>query len=100
MKHMLNIEQSNYLVKLGCPSPKNTVNYTLGELMKMLPKTLTVKDEVYYLHISSNEDDWYIDYHNICEVLCMTFHPELVDALFNMIDRLHKTKYLNENFLR
>ena len=95
MKQILTVPQSAYLMKLEYSPPVNTVTYTLGELMKIIPKTISTDKTTYCLNILSNDEDWTVDYHDIKEVLYMAFHEELIDALFKMLVILAERNKLN-----
>lgn len=102
MKQYTTPEQTAKLIELGFEKPKMAApalkwvdgeptfepQYTIGELIEMLPKEindgLQSRLGVYIDHNKM----WAVDYSNILGELCSTYHTELIDALYDMIVKL------------
>ena len=99
-----NSEQTAKLIELGFEKPKgwyadgvtNNIklyvnidenpmmfNYSIGELIEMLPKSIKVNDCFFTLAISAGFDNWLVEYNDIAfgsqAGVCKA---ELIDALF------------------
>lgn len=91
MKQYLSPEQTAKLIELGF-EPKQAPadgawaddeNFTIGELLSFLPKSIKVNDLFFTLCIHSSNDYWIVEYADIAfgtqARLCK---EELIDALF------------------
>lgn len=114
MKQYLNREQTAKLIELGFEKPKNErwvldvanestpsiqnvvkrQDYSIGELIEMLPEAICEsKDDDYHYFLSIETDSltWKVFYESEDEVtLCSTFGVELIDALHSMLALLKK----------
>jgi hypothetical protein len=106
MKQYLSPEQTAKLIELGLPKPKGSysywrgnelvinINYSIGELIEMLPEAICEsKDDDYHYFLSIETDSltWKVFYESEDEVvLCSTFGVELVDALCSMVTVLKR----------
>ena len=102
MKQYTTPEQTAKLIELGFEEPKNRLvkqrfdcstsswivvgeegDYSIGELLSFLPKSIKVNDLFFTLCIHSSSDYWIIEYADIAfgtqARLCK---EELIDALF------------------
>lgn len=113
MKQYTTPEQTAKLTELGFEKPKNRLvkqrfdrstsswivvgeegNYSIGELIEMLPEAICEsKDDDYHYFLSIETDSltWKVFYESEDEVtLCSTFGVELVDALCSMLTILKR----------
>ena len=114
MKQYTNSEQTAKLIELGFEKPKNErwvldvanestpsiqnivkkQDYSIGELIEMLPEAICEsKDDSYHYFLSIETDSltWKVFYESEDEVtLCSTFGVELVDALCSMLTILKR----------
>lgn len=108
MKQYLNESQTAKLIEMGLPKPiyyctdKYTIihtgfdiiNYSIGELIDMLPDAIcNSNDDSYHYFLSIETDSliWKVFYESEDEVvLCSTFGVELVDALCSMVTILKR----------
>ena len=108
MKQYTTPDQTAKLIELGLPKPiyyctdKYTIihtgfdiiNYSIGELIEMLPEAICEsKDDDYHYFLSIETDSltWKVFYESEDEVvLCSTFGVELVDALCSMLTILKR----------
>lgn len=97
MKQYLNSEQTIRLTELGFEKPKMAApalkwvdgeptfepQYTIGELLSFLPKSIKVNDLFFTLCIHTSNEYWIVEYADIAfgtqARLCK---EELIDALF------------------
>ena len=72
--------------------PKFVPQYTIGELIEMLPKTITnggFENELHlYINLYINQGDWLVEYSDFMGELYATMRKELVDALYEMVVKL------------
>ena len=84
-KHIQEISDDGKLL-LEC------MGYSIGELIEMLPKTITnggFENELHlYINLYINQGDWLVEYSDFMGELYATMRKELVDALYEMILRL------------
>lgn len=103
MKQYLNSSQTSRLIELGFEKPKMAApalkwvdgeptfepQYTIGELIEMLPEALcTSHDDSCHYHLSMDTDAcmWRVRYMDDFDVtLCATYDVELINALYDMI---------------
>lgn len=103
MKQYTDAIQTMRLKDLGFPSPKSvsklsldwdmdtvpTFDYSIGELIEMLPKSIKVNECFFTLAISAGSDNWLVEYNDIAfgsqAGVCKS---ELIDALFSEIEIL------------
>lgn len=106
MKQYLNSEQTAKLIELGFEKPKgwnaenissrfimavdvdgdNEFNYSIGELISFLPKSIKVNDCYFTLTISAEFDNWLVEYVDIAYgSQAYVRDVELIDALFTEI---------------
>ena len=106
MKQHTTSEQTAKLIELGFEKPKGShsywrgnelvinINYSIGELIEMLPEAICEsKDDDYHYFLSIETDSltWKVFYESEDEVvLCSTFGVELVDALCSMLTILKR----------
>lgn len=108
MKQYTTPEQTAKLIELGLPKPRyysedkyfiiyagfEVINYSIGELIEMLPEAICEsKDDSYHYFLSIETDSltWKVFYESEDEVtLCSTFGVELIDALHSMLALLKK----------
>lgn len=114
MKQYTNESQTAKLIELGLQKPKGWCvegissrfimykhkeddegfNYSIGELIEMLPEAICEsKDDSYHYFLSIETDSltWKVFYESEDEVtLCSTFGVELIDALHSMLALLKK----------
>lgn len=115
MRQYTTPEQTAHLMELGFEKPKgwyadgvtNNIklyvnidenpmmfNYSIGELIEMLPEAICEsKDDDYHYFLSIETDSltWKVFYESEDEiVLCSTFGVELVDALCSMVTMLKR----------
>ena len=113
MKQFTTPEQTAKLIELGFEKPKSVSrcemdldmqiipyrDYSIGELIEMLPEAICeCKDDSYHYFLSIETDSltWKVFYESEDEVtLCSTFGVELIDALHSMLALL-KNKGLYE----
>lgn len=105
MKQYTTPDQTAKLIELGVEKPKMAApalkwvddeptfepQYTIGELMEMLPEVTcrSNNDDIhYYLTIYNDAMDWNIAYRDGDDELCYIFADELIDALYDMIIKL------------
>lgn len=106
MKMYTNSEQTAKLIELGFEKPKNErwvldvanestpsiqnkvkrQDYSIGELLSFLPKSIKVNDLVFKLCIHSNIVSWIVEYADIAfGTQARLYKEELIDALFTEI---------------
>ena len=113
MKQDLSSEQTAKLIELGFEKPKFEIetqlcnikgqpmraativgDYSIGELIEMLPEAICEsKDDSYHYFLSMETDSltWKVFYESEDEVtLCSTFGVELIDALCSMLTILKR----------
>ena len=70
------------------------INYSIGELIEILPEAIcqsNEEDNHYFLSIETDSCLWKVFYEDECEdVLCSTFGVNLIDALYDMATMLNK----------
>lgn len=92
MKQYTSNEQTAKLIELGFEKPKGCItidftdatgNYSIGELLSFLPKSIKVNDLFFTLCIHSSSDYWIIEYADIAfGAQARLYKEELIDALF------------------
>lgn len=102
MKQYTTPEQTAKLIKLGFEKPKHTFtfkiiehndvktdidmplsNYSIGELLSFLPKSIKVNDLFFTLCIHSSTHYWIVEYADISfGTQARLYKEELIDALF------------------
>lgn len=110
MKMYTNESQTAKLIELGLPKPwrneylhileeygyavEEARNFSIGELIGMLPEAICESKEDdyhYFLSIETDSLTWKVFYESEDEVvLCSTFGVELVDALCSMLTILKR----------
>lgn len=108
MKQYTDESQTAKLIELGLPKPRyycadkytiihtgfDIINYSIGELIDILPEAICEsKDDSYHYFLSIETDSltWKVFYESEDEVvLCSTFGIELVDALCCMLTILKR----------
>ena len=99
MKMYLNSEQTAKLIELGFESapklewengePKFVPQYTIGELIEMLPENIAKENEIpSTLNISLMNGEWCVQYADFLGTDFEFCNTELVDAICDMILRL------------
>ena len=112
MRQYTTPEQTAKLIELGFEKPKGWCadgissrlimykhkeddegfNYSIGELIEMLPKNISHPRNTslnFYLAISFlQSQQWYVDYETCDSALCSVAKSELIDALYDMIVKL------------
>ena len=110
MKQYTSNNQTAKLIELGLPKPKSKAEYDLpagdwriganglrpaysiGELIEMLPRIITYKDDdedvVASLEIGIGIIHWNVSYVELFGIYINTSREELIDALFDMIVKL------------
>lgn len=101
-------EQTAKLIELGLPRPRyycadkyfltqvgfDIINYSIGELIEMLPETIcTSHDDSCHYHLSIDTDtcEWRVRYMDDFDVtLCATYDDELINALYEMVSILKR----------
>ena len=100
MKQNLDEQQTARLLELGfekptmknIPMPEGEVNeewYSIGELIKMLPKEIDndILPDTLSIYIDHNKM-WVVDYSNILGARYSICRTELIDALYDMVVKL------------
>lgn len=65
------------------------INYSIGELIEMLPKHIEIESEWCRLDIYPTKNRWHINYENIVfKSPTKTYEIELIDALYYMVVKL------------
>lgn len=104
MRQYTSNEQTSKLIELGLEEPKgwyvdgatNNINlyvnideipmmfnYSIGELLSFLPKSIKVNDLFFTLCIHSSSDYWIVEYADISfGTQARLYKEELIDALF------------------
>ena len=97
MKQYTTPDQTAKLIELGFEKPKMAApslkwvdgeptfepQYTIGELLSFLPKSIKVNDLVFKLCIHSNIVSWIVEYADIAfGTQARLYKEELIDALF------------------
>lgn len=113
MKKYTTPDQTATLIELGFEKPKHTFtfkiiehndvktdidipvsNYSIGELIEMLPEAICQsndEDAHYFLSIETDSCLWKVFYEDECEdILCSTYGVNLIDALYDMVTMLKK----------
>jgi hypothetical protein len=101
-----NSDQTAKLIELGFEKPKGShsywqgnelvinINYSIGELIEMLPESICKSNDDsyhYFLSIETDSLTWKVFYESEDGVtLCSTFGVELIDALHSMLALLKK----------
>lgn len=102
MKQYTTPEQTAKLIEqLGFEKPKGShsywqgnelvinINYSIGELIEMLPKEITNVGLTDSLSIYTDHNKmWAVEYSNVLGELLSTYRTELIDALYDMLVRL------------
>lgn len=103
MKQYLTPKQTAKLIELGFEKPRyycadkyfltqvgfEAINYSIGELIEMLPKHIHLDGLCLDLHIYANQHLWVVGYSGLfCEKCYRFCSRELADALYDMILRL------------
>lgn len=111
MKLFTDKEQSISLIELGFPHPQSCTsstynwktdetideyNYSIGELLEILPRVITHHDWDYAtISISHDTIHWIITYDNPDRTVYASTAVECIDALYNMCIKLK-----NNNFIK
>lgn len=92
MKMFTNSEQTAKLIELGFEKPKGwitidfddaTGDYSIGELLSFLPKSIEVNGLFFTLCIHSSTHYWIVEYADISfGTQARLYKEELIDALF------------------
>ena len=103
MKMYTNSEQTAKLIELGFDKPNGNyrywrgnelvinINYTIGELIEMLPNVVESEDSEYAtLQMYFDLFNWIIEYPGVEKIEYATSAIELIDALYDMLIRLKK----------
>ena len=100
MKQYTNTEQTAKLIELGFEIPKMSApklewengepkfvpQYTIGELIEILPKSINVNNCFFTLAISAGSKNWLVEYNDIVfGSQGGVFEAGLIDALFTEI---------------
>ena len=104
MKQYTTESQTAKLIELGFEKPKNRLvkqrfdrstsswivvgeegNYSIGELIEMLPKVIDCNGFKHTLYIFVNQDAWDVEYAHFLGELYSTYRTELIDAVFDMV---------------
>lgn len=108
MKQYTNESQTAKLIELGFEKPKHTFtfkiieyndvktdidipvsNYSIGELIEMLPEHIFSDGVCFDLRIYTNQYLWVVQYSAFCyEAFCFFQSKELIDALYDTIIKL------------
>lgn len=103
MKQYLSPEQTAKLIELGLPKPRyyskdkyfiihvgfEVINYSIGELIEMLPENVAKQDEIpSTLNISLMNGEWCVQYADFLGTDFEFCNTELVDALYDMCVKL------------
>ena len=103
MKQYLSPEQTFKLIELGFEKPRyysadkytiihtgfDIINYSIGELIEMLPKEITNEGLTDSLSIYTDHNKmWTVEYSNVLGALLSTYRTELIDALYDMCVKL------------
>ena len=108
MKQYTTPEQTAKLIELGFERPKFEIetqlcnikgqpmrvativgDYSIGELIEMLPKEITNEGLTDSLSIYTDHNKmWTVEYSNVLGALLSTYRTELIDALYDMIIKL------------
>lgn len=105
MKQETTLEQTTKLIKLGLPKPRyysadkytiihtgfDIINYSIGELIDMLPISISHEDILYDRVISKNEVYYYSWIFEVYFSIICDKEKELIDNLYNMIIHLKET---------
>ena len=108
MKQYLSPEQTAKLIKLGFEKPKTPNfysvgatwvqcegNYSIGELIEMLPNVVESEDSEYAtLQMYFDLFNWVIEYTGVEKTEYATSAVELIDALYNMILKLKEEEII------
>lgn len=114
MKQYLSPEQTAKLIELGFEKPPKKgllfqsnigdchtdlmvaeENYSLGELIEMLPNVIESEDSEYAtLQMYFDLFNWIIEYTGVEETQYATSAIELIDALYDMIVKLKEEKII------
>lgn len=97
MKQYTSNDQTAKLIELGFEKPKSypdiewdgtvacdyQLDYSIGELLSFLPKSIKVNDLFFTLCIHSSTDYWIVEYADISfGTQARLYKEELIDALF------------------
>lgn len=95
MKQFTTPEQTSKLIELGFEKPRcatifwrdnkevTEINYTIGELLSFLPKSIEVNGLFFTLCIHSSTHYWIVEYADISfGTQARLYKEELIDALF------------------
>ena len=101
MKQYLSSDQTAKLVELGFEKTKSShrywrgnelvinINYSIGELIEMLPENVAKRDEIpSTLNISLMNGEWCVQYADFLGADFEFCNTELIDALYDMIVKL------------
>lgn len=111
MKLYTNNEQTAKLIELGLPKPRyysadkyfltqvgfEVTNYSIGELIKMLPSALSPnndEDREFHLMLFDDSLYWHIRYTDGDNFCYRSLAIELIDALYDMVIVLKKEDVL------
>jgi hypothetical protein len=104
MKQYLSPEQTDKLIELGLPKPKNIVEgelysdiyfaYSIGELIEMLPIELEAVGINTTLAIHFDNNIANVEYIGVLGIEYSIMKEELIDALYEMIVKLKEDKVL------
>lgn len=107
MKQYLNSDQTVKLIELGFEKPKGLADaepssgkwvreaYSIGELLSFLPENIAKENEMpSTLNISLLNGEWCVEYADFLGA-DFSFHSvELIDAIFNMIEKLKEKEVI------
>lgn len=107
MKQQTTPEQTAKLIELGFEKPRyatmfwrdnkevTEINYTIGELLSFLPKSIKVNDLFFTLCIHSSSDYWIVEYADVAfGTQARLYKEELIDALFAEIVILREERVI------
>lgn len=109
MKQFTTYGQTAHLVALGFPTPKSvskltldidmdtipTFNYSIGELIEMLPENVAKENKIpSTLNISVLNGEWCVQYADFSGTDFEFCNTELIDALYDMAVKLKEEDVL------
>lgn len=113
MKQYTTPDQTAKLIELGLPKPKSIEvyreghcvpfveqrwDYSIGELIEMLPRVITYKDDdedvVANLEIGVGIIGWNVSYVELFSIYINISSAELIDALYDMVVKLKEEEVI------